>query len=140
MKITILTFAFVVSLIACSHKMNPDKYTKSQIIFGSGGGFTNLVNEYHLLENGRLYHKRSTDTTFIELGKQNTDSVKILFAKTKVLFNETKELHEPGNMYYFIKFRQDSATKELVWGASKETSPAKAKDLYKELMNLVNLK
>lgn len=140
MKTTILTFAFFVSLIACSHKMNPDKYTKSQIIFGSGGGFTNLVNEYHLLENGRLYHKRSTDTTFIELGKQNTDSVKILFAKTKVLFNETKELHEPGNMYYFIKLKQDSTTKELVWGASKETSPAKVKDLYKEFMNLVNLK
>jgi len=140
LKIKILTFAFFVSLIACSHKMNPDKYKKSQIIFGSGGGFTNLVNEYHLLENGRLYHKRSTDTSFTELDKQNSESVKLLFAKTRVLFDETKELHEPGNMYYFIKFKQDSVTKEIVWGASKETSPAKVKDLYKELMNLVNLK
>lgn len=140
MKITILTFAFIFSLLACSHKMNPNTYKKSQIIFGSGGGFTNLVNEYHLLENGRLYHKKSTDTVFTELSKQNTDSVKILFAKTKVLFDETKGFREPGNMYYFIKFKQDSATSEIVWGASKETSPAKAKDLYKELMNLVNLK
>lgn len=120
--------------------MNPDKYKKSQIIFGSGGGFTNLVNEYHLLENGRLYHKKSTDTSFVELGKQNTDSVKILFAKTKVLFKDYKDFRESGNMYYFIKFKQDSITDEIVWGASKENSPAKAKDLYKELMNLVNLK
>lgn len=120
--------------------MSPDKYKKSQIIFGSGGGFTNFVNEYHLLENGRLYHKRSTDTTVTELDKQNSESVKILFAKTKVLFDETKELHEPGNMYYFIKLQHDSTTTELVWGASKETSPARVKDLYKELMNLVNLK
>lgn len=140
MKISILTFAFIFSLLACSHKMNPNTYKKSQIIFGSGGGFTNLVNEYHLLENGRLYHKKSTDTVFTELGKQSNDSVKILFAKTKVLFDETKSFREPGNMYYFIKFKQDSATSEIVWGASKETSPAKAKDLYKELMNLVNLK
>lgn len=120
--------------------MDPNKYKKSQIIFGSGGGFTNLINEYHLLENGQLYHKRSTDTTFTELSKQNADSIKILFAKTKVLFAETQELHKPGNMYYFIKIRHDSTTKELVWGNSKENSPASVKDLYKELMNLVNLK
>lgn len=120
--------------------MNPDKYKKSQIIFGSGGGFTNLVNEYHLLENGRLYHKKSTDTIFTELGKQNSDSVKILFDKTRVLFTETKGFREPGNMYYFIKFKHDSTTNEIVWGASKETLPAKVKDLYKELMNLVHLK
>lgn len=120
--------------------MNPDKYKKNQIIFGSGGGFANLVNEYHLLENSRLYHTKSTDTTFTELGKQNSDLVKLLFDKTKVLFEETKDFHEPGNIYYFIKFKQDSVTKEIVWGASKESSPAKAKDLYKELMNLINLK
>lgn len=120
--------------------MNPNKYKKSQIIFGSGGGFTNLVNEYHLLENGRLYHKRSTDTTFTELSKQNADSIKILFAKAKVLFAEIKEFHKPGNMYYFIKIKDDSTTKELTWSTSKESSPASVKDLFKELMNLVNLK
>lgn len=140
MKIAFLTFALIFSLLACSHKMNPDKYKKSQIIFGNGGGFTNLVNEYHLLENGQLYHKRSIDTVFTELGKQNSDSVKMLFAKTKVLFDETKGFREPGNVYYFIKFKQDSTTNEIVWGTSKETFPAKAKELYKELMNLVNLK
>ena len=120
--------------------MNPDKYKKSQIIFGSGGGFTNLVNEYHLLENGRLYHKKSTDTTFKEISIENTDSVKILFAKTKVLSEDKKGFHEPGNVYYFIKFKHDSVTDEIVWGTAKENTPAKAKDLYKELMNLVNLK
>lgn len=140
MKIKYFAFICFVSLLACTHKMNPDKYKKNQIIFGSGGGFTNLINEYHLLENGRFYHKQSTDTTFTELNKQNFDSVKIIFAKTKGLFNEIKELHEPGNKYYFIKIKHDSTTKELVWGASKENSQAKAKDLYKELMNLVNFK
>lgn len=140
MKIKYFAFICFVSLLACTHKMNPDKYKKNQIIFGSGGGFTNLINEYHLLENGRFYHKQSTDTTFTELNKQNFDSVKIIFAKTKGLFNEIKELYEPGNKYYFIKIKHDSTTKELVWGASKENSQAKAKDLYKELMNLVNFK
>ena len=125
--------------------MNFDTYKKSQIIFGSGGGFTNLVNEYRLLENKKLYHKRSTDSVFAELGKQNNETVRILFDKTKVLFEDTTALHNPGNMYYFIKFRNDKQTQEIVWGGSKENINnddllQKTKDLYKELMNLVNLK
>lgn len=93
-----------------------------------------------MLEHGQLYHKRSTDTTFTELNKQNGDSVEILFTKTKVLFAETKELHKPGNVYCSIKVKRDSTTKELAWLTSKESSPESVKDLYKELMNLVNLK
>lgn len=124
--------------------MTPDKTKQCQIIFGSGGGFTNLVNEYHLLENKRLYHKKSTDTSFTELGKQNADTVKQLFAKTKVLFKDSVALHNPGNMYYFIKFKDKNQTQELIWGGAKENADEtilqKAKDLYKELMNLVNLK
>ena len=120
--------------------MKPDTYKKNQIIFGSGGGFAHIVREFRLLENGKAYFKKSTDSAFTELGKKNIDSVKVLFAKTKVLFEEVKDFHEPGNMYYFIKFKQDSTTKELVWGDSKENTPQKAKELYKELMNLVNLK
>lgn len=125
--------------------MNPDNYKKRQIIFGSGGGFTNLVNEYRLLENKKLYHKKSNDTTFTELGKQNADTTKLLFSKAVTLFEDTTTLHQPGNVYYFIKFRNGNKTQEMVWGSSKENTPTsdirqKAKDLYKELMNLVNLK
>ena len=120
--------------------MNIDTYKKSQIIFGSGGGFANLVNEYRLLENKKLYHKRSTDSTFTELGKQNTDTVRILFGKIKVLFEDTTTFHKPGNIYYFIKLRKESHSQEIIWGGSKENTPIKAKELYKELMNLVNLK
>ena len=140
MKINNITIIFFVSLFACSCKMTPDQYKKSQINFGSSGGFSNIAAKYHLLENGRLYQKRNTDTTFTELNKQNSESVKLIFAKTNHLFDETKELHEPGNKYIFIKIKHDSTSKELVWGASKDSSLARAKELYKELMNLVNLK
>ncbi|WP_238803757.1 hypothetical protein [Emticicia aquatica] len=120
--------------------MTLEKYTKKQIIFGSGGGFTNLVNEYHLLENGQLFHKKSTDSVFGELKKQKKDSVKLLFDKTKVLFDEVKDFQEPGNTYYFIKWENETSQSKIIWGASKENTPIAAKELYKELMNLVNLK
>ena len=125
--------------------MNFETYKKSQIVFGSGGGITNLVNEYRLLENKKLYHKKNTDSTFTDLGKQNMNTVKLLFVKTKVLFADTTTMHNPGNRYYFLKFSNNKQTKEIVWGGSKENITnddllQKAKDLYNELMNLVHLK
>lgn len=144
-KLKILLYLTAFLSLSCSRNMNPDNYKKCQISFGGGGGFTNLVNEYRLLENKKLYHKKSTDSIFTELGKQNSDTIKLLFDKTKVLFEDTTALHNPGNMYYFIKFRKGNKTQEIVWGGSKENITnddilQKAKDLYKELMNLVNLK
>lgn len=125
--------------------MNPNSYKKHQIIFGSGGGFANLHNEYHLLENKKLYHKKSTATAYIHLGKQNPDTIKLLFTKTATLFEDTISLHQPDNIYYFIKFQDGNKIKEMVWGSSNGNAQTKeitqkAKDLYKELMNLVNLK
>ena len=120
--------------------MTPDKYKKNQIVFGSGGGFANLVHQYHLLENGRLYHKLNGSDVFEALGKQNSDSVKGLFGEIKILFDSTKNFREPGNVYYFVKFKQDSVTKAIVWGSATENPPEAAKDFYKKLMNLVNLK
>lgn len=120
--------------------MNPDKYNKCQIIFGSGGGFANLVNEYYLLENGKLYRKHNADTVYIELGKQKLDSVKILFTKTKALFENNGLLHEPGNISYFIKLKKDSTINEIVWGSTNKKPSSEVKELYNELMNLVDLK
>ncbi len=137
MKIKILAFLISATLFTCSKKMNPDKYKKSQIVFGNGGGFTNLVHQYHLLENGRLYHKQNNADVFEELGKQDSDSVKVLFDEVKVLFDSTETFREPGNVYYFVKFKQDSVTKEIVWGSSTEKPPEAVKDFYKKLMNLV---
>lgn len=122
--------------------MTLDSYKKGQIIFGRGGGFTNLVKEYHLLENAKLFYKQNRDSTFTDLGKQNADTTKLLFAKTITLFTDTTTLHQPGNTYYFIKLRKGNKTQEMVWGNNAATDDLvqKAKDLYKELMNLVNLK
>ena len=120
--------------------MNFDTYKKRQITFGSSGGFANLVNEYRLLENRKLYHKRGTDSLFVALDRKEATEVKLIFDKARSLFGETKDFREPGNIYYFIRFKQDTITNEIVWGSSKENTPQKAKELYKELMNLVNLK
>ncbi len=143
LKICVFLPFLLYSLLSCTHKMNPDTYKKNQIVFGNGGGFTNLVNEYRLLENKKLYHRTSAATEFSELGKQKADTVKLLFGKTKVLFADTTTFHSPGNRYYFIKYHTQNHIQTIVWGGSDANIPMevlqKAKDLYKDLMNLVNL-
>jgi hypothetical protein len=112
-------------------------YTKNQLIFGSGGGFANQVNEYRLLDNKRLFSRKNNDSAFEALGKQKAKLVKNLFAESEALFQETRDFNQPGNMYYYIRLQKGNQTQSLVWGRQDTKTPEKARDLHKNLMNLV---
>lgn len=124
---------------SCTKHANPFDYTQKQLIFGSGGGFANQVNEYRLLENKRLYFRKNNDSTFTSLGRQKAKIVKGLFKESDVLFQETITFNEPGNMYYFVRLQKDNQIQSVVWGRPNTEAPEKAKDLHKHLMNLVPL-
>ncbi|WP_116983974.1 hypothetical protein [Emticicia sp. C21] len=124
-------------LSSCNKQINPLTYTKGQLIFGSGGGFANQVNEYRLLENKRLLFRKNNDTIFTDLGKQKGKTVKKLLKESEALFQETSGINEPGNMYYFVRLQKDQQTQSAVWGRPNTQVPEKAKELHKELMNLV---
>ncbi|RYU95532.1 hypothetical protein [Emticicia agri] len=124
---------------SCAKQTNPLTYTKNQLIFGSGGGFANQVNEYRLLENKRLFFRKNNDSTFIDLGRQKVKTVKKLFETSEMLFQEVSEFNEPGNMYYFVRLQKNGQAQSVVWGRPNITVPEKAKELHKHLMNLVPL-
>lgn len=126
-------------LNSCAKQTNPLTYTKDQLIFGSGGGFANQVNEYRLLENKHLLFRKNNDTTFTDLGKQKAKTVKKLFEASEMLFQETSGFNEPGNMYYFVRLLKDQQTQSVVWGRPNTQAPEKARDLHKQLMNLLPL-
>lgn len=122
---------------SCNKQINPLTYSKNQLIFGSGGGFANRVNEYRLLENKRLLFRKNNDSVFTDLGKQKAKTVKKLFEESATLFQETSGINEPGNMYYFVRLQKDQQTQSVVWGKPNTQVPEKAKELHKQLMNLV---
>ena len=126
-------------LSSCAKQTNPLTYTKNQLIFGSGGGFANQVNEYRLLENKRLFFRKNNDSTFTRLGKQKAKIVKKLFEASETLFHEKSGFNQPGNMYYFVRLQKENETQSVVWGRQNTNAPEKAKDLHKQLMNLVPL-
>lgn len=124
----------LIPLLTCCQTLKPDKYKKTQIIFGSGGGFTNLKNEYHLLDNGRLFHKTNLDTSYTEIKLPKDFDPKKLFQEAHSIFDNLEESGEPSNMYYFLKFKEGENFKEVVWGSGQ--IPRKSKDLYKKLIQL----
>lgn len=124
---------------SCTKYANPLDYTRKQLIFGSGGGFANQVNEYRLLENKRLYARKNNDSTFTSLGRQKAKIVKTFFKESDVLFQEKMTFNEPGNMYYFVRLKQQNQTQSVVWGRPNSEAPEKIKELHKLLMNLVHL-
>lgn len=135
-KLSFLVYGLFM-LSSCNRQSNPLTYTKNQLIFGSGGGFANQVNEYRLLDNRYLYLRRNNDSTFKELGKQKTGAVKKLFKESEAFFKEAKEFNEPGNMYYYLRLQKGNQTQSLVWGNQNTPVPEKARELHKHLMNLV---
>lgn len=124
-------------LSSCNKQINPLTTTKSQLIFGSGGGFANQVNEYRLLENKHLLFRKNNDSVFTDLGKQKRKTTKKLFEESATLFQETPGINEPGNMYYFVRLLKDQQNQSVVWGRPNTQVPEKAKELHKQLMNLV---
>jgi hypothetical protein len=126
-------------LSSCAKQTNPLTYTKNQLIFGSGGGFANQVNEYRLLENKHLFFRQNNDSTFKDLGKQKAKTVKKLFETSEMLFQETSGFNEPGNMYYFVRLQKDQQTQSVVWGRPNTKVPENARELHKQLMNLLPL-
>lgn len=134
MRMKKITVILLIPILACCQTMKPDKYKKTQIIFGSGGGFTNLRNEYHLLDNGRLFHKTNFDTTYTEIKLPKDFKAQPYFDEAHAIFDTLEESGEPSNMYYFLKFQEGENFKEVVWGSGK--IPKKSKVLYKKLIQL----
>ena len=116
----------------------PDAYTGRQIRVGSGGGFTGFVTTYCLLDNGRLYSRQSSDTTYHFLGKQPTASTKRMFAavETKCRIKNTR-FNKPGNMYKFVQWKKGKHEYRVTWGAADGTVPAVYARFYNSFMKMI---
>lgn len=134
-KITYSIFLF--SLILCfsfckSQKYTPTDYPSGQIIFGSGGGFANAINEFALLENGQLFSKTSREGDYLHTKKLNKNMVQQMFENIDFLNLKKVDLNSPGNLYYYIEVKEKDDSHKIVWGG-QEAAPQKVKDFYKIL-------
>jgi len=119
-----------------STKYTPANFPESQITFGSGGGITGLVTDYTLLENGQLFKRNSRDNEFEALPKIKSKLTKQMFKNYNFLGIGDFTTNDPGNMSYFIQFKdKDNKEHKITWNDQSEVDD-KVKTYYSLLTSL----
>ena len=112
-----------------------------KLVFGKGGGFSGLSDEYTLLKSGQLFLKSSMTDSLEVLPKIKKQQVKALFASAEDLRMDTLQFNHPGNIYYFVNYVQDSTRKaEITWGDMNHQIPALIKEFHAQLYAAVKEK
>lgn len=117
-----------------------DKLPETQLRFGSGGGFTGMITEYTLLENGQLFSRtgRAGSGEWQEYGKVKKAEAKALFEYWDNHQDLRAEVKQPGNMYRFLTMQTTDSTEfRQSWGASGYTPEESMTALYERAMGLV---
>jgi len=121
MFLKISVFLAICSLIlvaSCSQsKAFPQKYSRDQIHFGQGGGFTGMLTYYVLLEDGRLFQRQMRDSSYTLLDTWKQDFVSQMFSNYNLLHFDELDYYEPGDLYYFIEYHSGKeAIYKVAWG------------------------
>ncbi len=128
----------VTMTVGCrSGKLGPEESQKSQIRFGSGGGFTGAVHTYALLNSGRLYeHNSMGPDSFafvLEVPKVKT---KALFEEVKGMRLDTLSYHTYGNYYHFLEWRKGADFSRVTWSTDDSKAPEAWPKLLRRLKGL----
>lgn len=140
MQQTKMTFPFMIMLfmgfLSCTRTIATDKLPATQIVFGHGGGFTGMVHEYALLENGYIIRveKDSAEQRIVKkIGKKKAAAH---FAAVDSMRLHTWLYDVPGNIYHFIILkREGKKDNKIVWdgGGKDDNAPHNIEEYYKKL-------
>ena len=137
-------FFITLYLFAClgchSQKYTPANFEGRQLIFGNGGGFTGKVTQYTLLENGQLFITNTVTEESNEIGKIDKPNTKQLFKQARNIEWGKYKLNQPGNIYYFIKLKEDRFIQEAIWGNPQQEAPQEIQVLYDQLLDTIKQK
>lgn len=131
LRITLLAFTALIILgsSACGIFKKKVPAGAPEIIFGWGGGFTGMVDQYSLLKDGTL--KKGTEVLKKLDNKQLRTVMKLV---DKVNFSKLK-LNDPGNLYYFLTMKTGDTEQKLQWN-DQTAVPEEVKAAYDALINL----
>ncbi len=109
------------------------------IVFGSGGGFSGMFEEYTLHRNGKLFYYNTFTRESRELPSIGRKQARRLHREFIRLKLDHMELHESGNMNWFIRRIYGSSTHELSWSSESATGTVtpQLSMYYDKLMGIV---
>ncbi len=135
MSFPIIILLFL-GLFSCTSKIATDKMPATQIVFGHGGGFTGMVHEYALLENGyivRIQKDSVTQRIVKKIGKKKAAS---FYAEVDSMRLHTWLYDVPGNIYHYVILkREGKKDNKIVWDGSGHDphAPKNVEEYYTKL-------
>lgn len=136
----LLIFIVLVSITLLVYACKTVSYTADalptpQVVFGSGGGFTNSYIDYILLENGQIFKRNSLTKETVEWIKIKKKNAQKYFPLVQAALLEN--VKEPGNMSYYLRYQTDTLEQSITWGNPQYAPQEEVQDLYNELVTLV---
>jgi hypothetical protein len=137
MKLIITILCTLTVLFGCkSTHFTPKTYKGEQIIVGSSGGVTGMLNEFILLDNGQLFQSKGLSGQWKEIRIIKRSKTKEIFEKTKELKLNTLKFKHPGNVTYYLSVKNPSKSNEVKWGESGVQPPEGVAGFYEFLIAL----
>lgn len=137
-KIAIILFSLILFTAACGPQGVLYEYQDTKIVFGSGGGFTGQVTEYHLDARGNLKMVESLSGEEAIMGKVKKSDLKAIYSALSDLDLSKADFNHPGNMYYFIEEVNTSKSDKVIWGDPEKKAPEGLQELYDLLISSMN--
>lgn len=142
MKTGFLPVVAGILLLVTSHSCRMSRFTPDHpgalsVVFGSGGGITGAITEYLLCENGQVFFRNSLNHQWEKRPHAKKQEVKGLLFRLSQLDWQTLALNAPGNMYYYVEYRNGDTVNRLTWGAVQPHNTVQ--DIYSGLNALVRV-
>ena len=123
-------------LASCTHKIATDKLPTTQVLFGTGGGFTGEVRDYALLEDGRIVKMKNGAAEQEVVKKISKKKAASYYATLDSMPSKTWLYNAPGNIYHHITVKKDGKKEsKVVWNGGKDdaNAPAYIVQFYRNL-------
>lgn len=138
LKLAYFMCLFLGLFCSCNNKL----YTltdlpENQLVFGDGGGFTGAYQEFLLLENGQVFKSSKRGGTYEEQESIDKKAAKALFKQAASLNLAEKTINDPGNMTYFIHYKDADKTSKVIWGGNQKVVNEEVRLFFNSLKKAV---
>lgn len=116
----------------------PDIYKGRILSVGSGGGIRGQETAYYLLDDGRLFSRKTGQTSYAIIGKQTPGNTKKVFvsAEDRCAIRKTT-YSKPGNIYRFVGWKKGAETHKVTWAPGDKAVPPNFDQVYTGFMGML---
>ncbi len=113
-----------------------DNFEGKMLTFGTSGGFAGTTSENYFFENGQFMHHTSRPKNTITHKNIDQAIIDQAFSNFYSLGFDKLEINDPGNLNYYIKVKEGSNEKVLLWGGNNEPTPELLMVYFKNLSQI----